>query len=678
MPRRPPAAALLLLTAAVLPASDAVFDASLLAPAEAQLFRFRGRTIQNRDTRSAAPEPAKPDPMAEYRPPGAPRIERTNRRYRPGFVSTRPADTLKLVDAALDRSEKRYLTVGLNSPWQILHGTLALRQDFKVRVNGEVVPALDWLSSGVVHQGKPLIEKTPHGGRCHPFTEPYAFEGHTNQFLAILSISGPDVTHEFRTPTGEVVTMGDMVREAQKSIDGKGEMTWTLWFLTHYLDPEAEWENKDGQFWSMERLVQMEARHSVEGAPCGGMHRLFALSLARNAYLAKHGRVRGAWLEADQRIKSYEQAAKSLQNRDGSLGNQWFKGRSDPNKLLDLELRLKTSGHTLEWLMVSVSEKDLYSPWIQRAVQAVSRDVIQSLGSEIECGAFYHALDALAFYKLRVTPPPKAEPSEQPQELAQNRTLEPVTEPITSPQIPQPPKQTAMADTAPEKSAASRGAGKSLSPENTSVDAPKVAGLPAPDRQEVAASKPGSDEHPTSAEGFLKPIETDATEPRDLLADIDTDASEAFEDEQVPMLTRLPEGIDDEAAPIATASEASADMDEEVFVEPLPVTPQLAESEPAKTDMGSAANGPKPDVAASQNTEQSPQRIDAAPPQKPSQTATEDAPVRQLSGFVLPKRVRPIVIPLGVPGNITDKPEEMTKPGDFRERPIQVPFAGAD
>ena len=247
-----------------------------------------------------------------------------------------------------------------------MHGVLALRHEFQLRQGNQLVRALDWLRNGVVHDGLPLIEKTEHGARCHPYTEPWAFEGHTNQFLAILSLAGLPREYQFRTPQGEIVTMEDMVTHAQKSLDGHGELTWTLWYLTHYLDPEEEWENAAGQYWSMERLVKMEARQKVNGAPCGGTHRLFALSLARNAYIAKNGQARGAWLEADQRVRQHVAIAKSLQNRDGSLSADWFKGRKYST---DLTTRLKTAGHQLEWLMVALPDDELDQRWVQMAVQ---------------------------------------------------------------------------------------------------------------------------------------------------------------------------------------------------------------------------------------------------------------------------------------------------------------------
>ena len=325
--------------------------------------------------------------------------------------------TVRLTDDAIARSRNRFLTVGTHTPWQIFHGTLALRDKFLVRHNDRLVPAIDWISGGVRHDNTALVERTPNGARMHPFTVPYAFEGHTNQFLAILSLSGLGREHRFLTPTGDAVTMDDMVRGAQLELNGEGELTWTLWFLSHYVEPDAEWMTATGEPWSMERLVRIEARKTVEDAPCGGTHRLFALALARNSYLAKHGQLRGVWIEADQRVRRYVAATRQMQNSDGTFSEQWYKGRGVSG---DLDRRLKTTGHQLEWLMAAVPQDELESDWMQRAVRAVSQDVIRSAETAAECGALYHALDALVLYRTRLAnrfpmePDPKIEQKTEP------------------------------------------------------------------------------------------------------------------------------------------------------------------------------------------------------------------------------------------------------------------------
>ena len=53
-------------------------------------------------------------------------------------------------------------------------------------------------------------------------------------------------------------------------VNDREEVTWVLWFLTHYLEPDAQWTNKDGEPWSIERLVQVETGKTVTAGACGG------------------------------------------------------------------------------------------------------------------------------------------------------------------------------------------------------------------------------------------------------------------------------------------------------------------------------------------------------------------------------------------------------------------------
>jgi hypothetical protein len=316
---------------------------------------------------------------------------------------------LQLVDDAVDRTTRRYLEATQHTPWQIMHGLLALRKEYVIKHNGQPVNALEWISNGATWQREYWFEATPYGAKAHPYSVTYWFEGHVNQFLAITSMCNLPLDHEFRVKDGKVVTMADMVRHAQMNTNSREETTWTLWFLSNYLDQDTQWTTYDNQAWSMERLVRINNQAQVTTAPCGGTHQLFALSLARNSYMQKHGRLNGAWLEADQKLQSYIAAAKAGQNPDGTFSSAMFKGRGYSN---DFNERIKTSGHMLEWLMAALPERRLSEPWVRSGVEAVARDLTTNANQPADCGPLYHALHSVILYRDRVAP--KSTPSSQP------------------------------------------------------------------------------------------------------------------------------------------------------------------------------------------------------------------------------------------------------------------------
>lgn len=307
-------------------------------------------------------------------------------------------DLPQLINDAVSISARRYLTAGKHTPWQIMHGLLALRDEYKIKVDDEKVSALNWLTERRSYKGEPIVQHTPYGGRFHTFTEPYDFEGHPNQFLAIATMSELPVDFAFNTTVGGQVTIQDMINHAKAEVNDREEITWTLWALSRYLPVDSEWFSAAGEPWSIERLVQIQTYANPVDAACGGTHGLFALSLARNSYLATGKPLRGIWLEADQKIKRFIAKSKSLQNPDGTFSTEYFKG---PGESSEFGKRIATSGHILEFLMVAAQDDQLQQEWMQKAVFAVANDLVVNRREAADCGPLYHALHALVLYRQR-------------------------------------------------------------------------------------------------------------------------------------------------------------------------------------------------------------------------------------------------------------------------------------
>lgn len=319
-------------------------------------------------------------------------------------VVAAPVDPLvKLATDAVEVSSRRYLTADMHTPWQVIHGLLAYRQDFQLKVkdSDKKINALEWAGSGVTFRGESLFQKTPFGGRAHPFIQAYWFEGHPTQFMAYLTMCRLPTSHEFKTASGEVVTVQDIINNAKMEVTRAAdvEMTWTLWALAHYLEPTAQWVNKNGEHWSMEELLRLELRNTIYDAPCGGTHSLFACAYARNAHLQSRQPLRGVWLEADQKIQRFIAEAKALQNPDGSFSIHFFKGRGYSN---DFNTRITSSGHMIEWLMVALPQSRLSEPWIQNGIRCLAQDLIDNRHLNAECGPLYHAVDGLQIYRERM------------------------------------------------------------------------------------------------------------------------------------------------------------------------------------------------------------------------------------------------------------------------------------
>jgi len=307
---------------------------------------------------------------------------------------------LKHGDGAVEISKRRYLTAGTHTPWQILHGVLAFRGDYEVKdETGRRMNAVEWISQGQTFNGKPWFKRTRYGGTAQPYTRSYVFQGHPNQFLAMMALADFPLDHEL-TSGSSPITVRDLVNHAKMELTGRGEITWTLWALVHYLGPDATWSNKYGQTWSIEKLVGMQTRASTWNAACGGTHALFALAFARKAYQKTGRPLRGVWLQADHRIRRYIASAKAMQNRDGSFSSQYFRRRGYSRNFAK---RLSTSGHMLEFLMMALPDDRLNEQWVRNGVASVARDLTVNKGKSAEPGALYHALHGLLLYRQRVS-----------------------------------------------------------------------------------------------------------------------------------------------------------------------------------------------------------------------------------------------------------------------------------
>ena len=89
----------------------------------------------------------------------------------------------------------------------------------------------------------------------------------------------------------------------------------------------------------------------------------------------------------------------SLQNPDGSFSTEWFVRKGDNP---DIDRRLKTSGHILEWISFSLTEDELRDPRMIKATDYVASLLLKHDGHKWEIGPLGHGLHALAIYNARM------------------------------------------------------------------------------------------------------------------------------------------------------------------------------------------------------------------------------------------------------------------------------------
>ena len=192
-------------------------------------------------------------------------------------------------------------------------------------------------------------------------------QGHSAQYLAILAQCRVAANSPI-TLQSKSFTVADLIEEEKRSCKAGTELTFALIGLAHYLPTDARWRSRDGVEWSLEKLVEEEIVQPIRGAPCGGTHRLFGLAYACQRRLRATGALDGVYLAADAYVRDYQQLALTrLRNRDGSFSTEWFKYPADRDD--DLDRKVQTTGHILEWLVASLDQERLYDPRVVAATE---------------------------------------------------------------------------------------------------------------------------------------------------------------------------------------------------------------------------------------------------------------------------------------------------------------------
>jgi hypothetical protein len=299
----------------------------------------------------------------------------------------------------------RDLNGEVNAAWQIMHGVLGYGRDFEIVQGNERVKALDWAMAGGKMKGWVMRKDEGQPG-VTAVVEPGSKtgQGHPDQWLAIIAQC--DVPSAQPLVVGdETYTIKDLVTQSMREIyDGK-EASWTSVALAHYLDLDSEWEAGDGTIWTIERIVAMEAAADIKQAACGGTHRLSALTLALQRYRKEHPEqplTRG-WLAAQQRIDGAVETIKEYQLPSGAFSTDFFASKADS---AETTRNLHASGHTLEFLALTLDPEELREPWVVRDVVYVCNLLRRTHAvPNLECGALYHAARGLRIYRERLYGP---------------------------------------------------------------------------------------------------------------------------------------------------------------------------------------------------------------------------------------------------------------------------------
>jgi hypothetical protein len=324
--------------------------------------------------------------------------------FQPAPAALQPDVLKSRIMMAVEQVRQREVRTD-NGFWTVFHGILGLGPSVMLQDpgTGSHVNALDYISNGGKIRGLRFIE-TKDGLDVLTAPAPdvplFVGQGHQDQFVAEMAQWHCPADRKFIV-NGKHYTFMDFVRhtKARARVTADQELSWAIVILGQYLGTDIAWTNNVGEKLTFEDLVRYEVTAPIEDAACGGTHRLFGLDWVYYLHLNKGGANTGVWQDVAARTVKYQQLARALQNPDGSFSTDFFRGRGNAR---DMQLRMNTTGHILEWLALSLPKQELKSPWVEQAVSALTQMFMDIRGTAMESGTMYHAIHGLLIYYARV------------------------------------------------------------------------------------------------------------------------------------------------------------------------------------------------------------------------------------------------------------------------------------
>jgi hypothetical protein len=286
-------------------------------------------------------------------------------------------------------------SVAKRSPWGVMHAMLPYGPEANLIVGSKQVNAIAWLCQNGKCRTQRLFELQEN--RFTMAVGP-GVQGHEGQFLAMLAQSYVPSGYPMQFQ-GRSMTVADLIRYEMAGCREKSELTFKLIGLSHYMPANATWVASDRARWNLAKMVKEELDQPIVGAACGGTHRLMGLTYAIRQRHEQGFPIDGEFHRASVFIEDFIQYAWSLQNPDGSFSTEWFAQRGNDS---DVDRKVQTTGHILEWLVYTVPEDQLRAPRVERSVRFLLAQLLDRRDHDWAIGPRGHALRAMALYDQRV------------------------------------------------------------------------------------------------------------------------------------------------------------------------------------------------------------------------------------------------------------------------------------
>ena len=306
----------------------------------------------------------------------------------------------KRINAAIENVERRDLLT-THAFWTIFHGILGMGPDIPLLdpETGKRVKAIDQIANGDKIRGLEFIE-TPHGLDVVTMAGSGVGQGHQDQFVAEMTQWDMPLDQPILI-NGKKHRFEEFVRHSKMrtSVTRSQELGWAIVIISRHYGTNHRWTNMFGEELSLEDAIRYELKLPIPPAACGGTHRLFGLTWAYHLHLQAGGKTEGVWREVAEKLTEQIDNAKKFQNKDGSFSSEYVSGPGFTN---NIDRRINTTGHVLEWLALALTDQELRQRWVEDAAAALTTMILNNKQEAIDGGSLYHAMHGLYIHRQRV------------------------------------------------------------------------------------------------------------------------------------------------------------------------------------------------------------------------------------------------------------------------------------
>lgn len=177
-------------------------------------------------------------------------------------------------------------------------------------------------------------------------------ENHRDVFLATYAEVGLPLSTPLRVGDVSKYTVADLLEDSIANFNlGQKEIEWTAIAYALYMPKVGIWRNRDSEQFTLDQLARELLSRDLDGATCGGVHLLMAMS-----YLVRANPPGGVTLavrnELVQKLRGAVAKVRNAQRNDGSWTLRWQLS-FEPYSLrrpTDLSEQIVATGHLTEWL----------------------------------------------------------------------------------------------------------------------------------------------------------------------------------------------------------------------------------------------------------------------------------------------------------------------------------------